>query len=64
MVILLALLQFATALRPDMPILRSTYWWRIGSGTRPNIAERLASAAMGVVLLAAGIASVVVVTRA
>jgi hypothetical protein len=44
----------AIAWKPEYPVLRSAYWWRISSRTRPTIVERIPVAIIGVLVIAFG----------
>jgi hypothetical protein len=63
LIIGLAMALFITAVRPDLPLLRSYYWWRIPSKTKPTILERIPFALLGLVVFGAGVYSIIVSLR-
>lgn len=63
LIIMLAAVLFAIAAKPDAPVLRSSYWWRIGTGARATMYERVPVAVLGLLILAVGIYAIVVVLR-
>lgn len=61
--VLLALILFVSAARPDLPVVRSSYWWRLGSRNAPTVVERIPVAVIGGFLLLFGIYEIIFVMR-
>ncbi len=55
LLLLLGLAIVVSAVRPDLPILRSGYWWTLHTHRRPSGFERIAVAALGLFLVCFGI---------
>jgi hypothetical protein len=59
----LAIALFLAAVKPDLPLLRSSYWWTVPTKTRPTLLERVPFALLGIVILAAGVYSIILSLR-
>jgi len=52
-----------TAVKPDLPLIRSSYWWRLPSRTRPTLVERVPVAVLGLFLLLFGVYEITLLLR-
>ncbi len=63
LIVLLAVTLLVTAARPDLPVLRSSYWWRLRSRRAPTVVERIPVALIGGFLLLFGIYEIMFLMR-